>query len=61
MNFLFSKPHMSSVPYGINYDSDDPDDDYEDDDDTDPLNEWVAHFLIVNNISSRNCWIVEFR
>ena len=31
---------MSSVPYGINYDSDDPDDDYEDDDDdTDPLNE----------------------
>ena len=55
MNFLFSKPHMSSVPYGINYDSDDPDDDYEDDDDTDTLNESVTHSLIVNNISSRNC------
>ena len=39
---------MSSVPYGINYDSDDPDDDYEDDDDdTDPLNESVTQCVIV--------------
>lgn len=25
VNYLFSKPHMSQIPYGVDYDSDDPD------------------------------------
>lgn len=33
VNYLFSKPHLSRIPYGIDYDSDDPDEDYEQDED----------------------------